>query len=249
MWVQRWWQGLIPARAGTTLWGHLLVRRGCGSSPLARGPLISDAINIITGRLIPARAGTTPRSMMSGWPTGAHPRSRGDHILELFGLACGWGSSPLARGPRHQLRQLRRLRGLIPARAGTTAITTAAGPGTGAHPRSRGDHAGRREYEELREGSSPLARGPRVLRLPQSPRPGLIPARAGTTPFPNLQSDTHRAHPRSRGDHLATFPLMSVALGSSPLARGPLAIDLPSGEYTGLIPARAGTTGPSSPQA
>ena len=140
MWVQRWWQGLIPARAGTTLWGHLLVRRGCGSSPLARGPLISDAINIITGRLIPARAGTTPRSMMSGWPTGAHPRSRGDHILELFGLACGWGSSPLARGPP-RLQSLGHVRGgLIPARAGTTPMRPKTHRKIGAHPRSRGDH-------------------------------------------------------------------------------------------------------------
>ena len=140
MWVQRWWQGLIPARAGTTLWGHLLVRRGCGSSPLARGPLISDAINIITGRLIPARAGTTPRSMMSGWPTGAHPRSRGDHILELFGLACGWGSSPLARGPQQSLSLAVPAPGLIPARAGTTPMRPKTHRKIGAHPRSRGDH-------------------------------------------------------------------------------------------------------------
>ena len=50
-----------------------------GSSPLARGPLLSGKPRAATRGLIPARAGTTRTH--SGEPeTGrAHPRSRGDH--------------------------------------------------------------------------------------------------------------------------------------------------------------------------
>ena len=140
MWVQRWWQGLIPARAGTTLWGHLLVRRGCGSSPLARGPLISDAINIITGRLIPARAGTTYSSFSAWRAVGAHPRSRGDHHASKASVMCAAGSSPLARGPLQCAPKRIAKSGLIPARAGTTCTRRLRSRWCGAHPRSRGDH-------------------------------------------------------------------------------------------------------------
>ena len=113
-----------------------------GSSPLARGP---------------------PRDWGGGCGCGAHPRSRGDHKAsqsKIFFLA---GSSPLARGPRRPPRLVPDEAGLIPARAGTTRVLGGSFGATGAHPRSRGDHAGRREYEELREGSSPLARGPHLL--------------------------------------------------------------------------------------
>ena len=49
------------------------------------------------------------------------------------------------------------------------------------------------------------------------------------------------AHPRSRGDHVNSVTYCWTRAGSSPLARGP---PPPScrGGYSGLIPARAGTT-------
>ena len=71
-------------------------------------------------RLIPARAGNTeaydlPRSVQA-----AHPRSRGEHIIQPVWTAIKTGSSPLARGtPRAGHRRHLRSR-LIPARAGNT---------------------------------------------------------------------------------------------------------------------------------
>ena len=71
-----------------------------GSSPLARGPLHKNRMDILDVGLIPARAGTTIavfRHIAVSW---AHPRSRGDHQLGADIMAYQLGSSPLARGPR-----------------------------------------------------------------------------------------------------------------------------------------------------
>ena len=73
-------------------------------------------------------------------------------------------------------------------------------------------------------------------------RVGLIPARAGNTPFQVIQSRANRAHPRSRGEHAFADFRTNTTWGSSPLARGtpktlPLMVQM-----MGLIPARAGNT-------
>ena len=52
-----------------------------------------------------------------------------------------------------------------------------------------------------------------------------------------------RAHPRSRGEHYGLDFTGSVDQGSSPLARGALWLLFLLGKSSGLIPARAGSTG------
>ena len=152
------------------------------------------------------------------------------------------GSSPLARGPRSMARFGDIVLGLIPARAGTTIRRLPYPPRPRAHPRSRGDHFQISRQNSTVSGSSPLARGPPPVRIPEWVRTGLIPARAGTTPAGNVHVVTHGAHPRSRGDHSPTQPRASYRPGSSPLARGPRMAGVAVGAVGGLIPARAGTT-------
>ena len=92
------------------------------------------------------------------------------------------------------------------------------------------------------EGSSPLARGPRIREFAGGHFGGLIPARAGTTSPVQWSCHCAWAHPRSRGDHASLNAIREVPEGSSPLARGPLeSVECLSG-VPGLIPARAGTT-------
>ena len=193
--------GLIPARAGTTerarflaiIWGahprsrgdHPSTAPACdttgGSSPLARGPPRGDRCSKCRRGLIPARAGTTKDFTAQLAAKGAHPRSRGDHLVSWTGLMALWGSSPLARGPRVLRLPQSPRPGLIPARAGTTRRLRRLRGWTGAHPRSRGDHRAQVESPQPCLGSSPLARGPREMVKTHSFFPGLIPARAGTT--------------------------------------------------------------------
>ena len=109
-----------------------------GSSPLARG--LRDLRVPRRGgcRIIPARAGFTPRPRRARHARADHRRSRGVYAPRRYrGLDAG-GSSPLARGlrvgsisPRSGLR-------IIPARAGFTWPTGTAAWWRPDHPRSRG---------------------------------------------------------------------------------------------------------------
>ena len=71
---------------------------------------------------------------------------------------------------------------------------------------------------------------------------GLIPARAGNTFVEHAKEIASRAHPRSRGEHYRVFIVVTLRMGSSPLARGTRRgfRDVTAG--SGLIPARAGNT-------
>ena len=119
-------------------------------------------------------------------------------------------------------------------------------PGGGtAHPRSRGEHKPLLRSLLRLFGSSPLARGTRVL-SPAPPAPGrLIPARAGNTRVLCLFLRSESAHPRSRGEHGIPLTRHRHQLGSSPLARG--THSAPTLDWVGarLIPARAGNTAAS----
>ena len=131
--------------------------------------------------LIPARAGTTRYRYRPERYQGAHPRSRGDHCCAARYLESRLGSSPLARGPPYRPVSCARRGGLIPARAGTTPPAIIHRGVSGAHPRSRGDHAFTPNNRRTRLGSSPLARGPPPSTGARRDMRGLIPARAGTT--------------------------------------------------------------------
>ena len=71
--------------------------------------------------------------------------------------------------------------GLIPARAGNTAIVGTANQIVGAHPRSRGEHMNVQFSPGGLTGSSPLARGTLTPITGDTCAFGLIPARAGNT--------------------------------------------------------------------
>ena len=171
--------GIIPARAGFTTHSGLRFEVGVdhprsrgvywpargastrtgGSSPLARGLLLSPTPHACSLRIIPARAGFTPDGRYYLIWTGDHPRSRGVYPACLASTRARLGSSPLARGllamtdatahgsagSSPLARGLRRLIrdedgtvGIIPARAGFTR-DPGAGRGTATdHPRSRG---------------------------------------------------------------------------------------------------------------
>ena len=112
------------------------------------------------------------------------------------------------------------VRGLIPARAGSTTSTPPGSPRGRAHPRSRGEHAAGGMPDQLAGGSSPLARGARPGSVGGSWCLRLIPARAGSTSDHPPECWAGWAHPRSRGEHRPRLSRTRVGQGSSPLARG-----------------------------
>ena len=72
---------------------------------------------------------------------------------------------------------------IIPARAGSTALTLLVVARHRDHPRSRGEHAADEFYDSLMRGSSPLARGAHLVQAGTAGAGGIIPARAGSTLF------------------------------------------------------------------
>ncbi len=108
----------IPARAGNTFSrvskpfarsvhprsrgehsaGTRRDRRATGSSPLARGTLLTETPAWERRWFIPARAGNTQCSYANGLRDTVHPRSRGEHCARARARCASTGSSPLARG-------------------------------------------------------------------------------------------------------------------------------------------------------
>ena len=133
-----------------------------------------------TGRS-PTRAGFTTPSTGRPWPLADHPRSRGVHLVMLSRSISSAGSSPLARGLlRHHRAGQDRLR-IIPARAGFTQRWRSSSPGPWDHPRSRGVYPMTTNADNVLGGSSPLARGLRLMTCLRCLCFRIIPARAGFT--------------------------------------------------------------------
>ena len=91
-------------------------------------------------------------------------------------------------------------------------------------------------------GSSPRGRGARDRDRTHRCRPGLIPARAGSTCGRRGSWWSTRAHPRAGGEHGSLTGGIFGFYGSSPRGRGALDRDDPRPAVEGLIPARAGST-------
>ena len=213
-----------------------------GSSPLARGLPRSVPGSSRPWRIIPARAGFTPRQPSLRPPHRDHPRSRGVYLHHMIPLSGLLGSSPLARGLQAGAHEEGCHGGIIPARAGFTGQARFSLLRGRDHPRSRGVYLVDALKRRLVAGSSPLARG-LLTALPQSPlHSRIIPARAGFTPTGSSTRRRSRDHPRSRGVYGGRRIDVAVDLGSSPLARGLLFLRFSILRALRIIPARAGFT-------
>ena len=207
-------RGVYAAALETTLWRE-------GSSPLARG-LPTEVGRFSEDRwIIPARAGFT--------------RGRTPYSPVR-------GSSPLARGLHLQERGAARHRGIIPARAGFTPLAHEGNGEEEDHPRSRGVYPRTTARGAASRGSSPLARGLRVVHRRQDRPVRIIPARAGFTTRRAPPGCGRADHPRSRGVYMGMMRASTLMVGSSPLARGLRRAGPGDRRRAGIIPARAGFT-------
>ena len=170
-----------------------------GLSPRARGKLRLETRLFLATGPIPACAGETGQTFFFFFSWGAYPRVRGGNRGGKRRTRKGWGLSPRARGklPRTCLSKPRR--GPIPACAGETLFSPAAGTKSRAYPRVRGGNEDSDFVRRPAEGLSPRARG--------KPKPvasldavlGPIPACAGETRGNVSFPLSLRAYPRVRG--------------------------------------------------
>ena len=156
--------------------------------------------------------------------------------------ASAEGSSPLARGLRQGPWEPVCGPGIIPARAGFTIVIMDENKEYEDHPRSRGVYGPRRRPRGRKYGSSPLARGLRIVPGKYSARDRIIPARAGFTTRPAACRWISLDHPRSRGVYVRVTRAVLGDAGSSPLARGLRQLHGCRQSRGRIIPARAGFT-------
>jgi hypothetical protein len=152
-----------------------------GSSPHARGTQ-SQAVDVdrVT-RFIPACAGNTLAHLTEAQKRAVHPSMRGEHGSNMSGEAGDNGSSPHARGTHRPGRTPDGRVRFIPACAGNTAEEAQAITRRSVHPRMRGEHRGEVIEAGLNYGSSPHARGTRVVSVSAWGYQPFIPACAGNT--------------------------------------------------------------------
>ena len=255
-------RGAHPRACGENRYNRTLAASLAGSSPRVRGKRGRRFRTRSVVRLIPARAGKTSCTPGRTPPPAAHPRACGENNQESARMRVERGSSPRVRGKHSPVDLREPARGLIPARAGKTRpfmnsdfavpahpracgenkTLRCRGGGPRAHPRACGENRTRGVWESGFTGSSPRVRGKQDAEVPGWGAPGLIPARAGKTPWSSTPRTPPPAHPRACGENWSWKHAGKTLPGSSPRVRGKRDLNEPLRENLGLIPARAGKT-------
>ena len=216
---------------------------GIGSSPHTRGARCRGAGPAPGPGIIPAYAGSTKTSLPPGSPGSDHPRIRGEHPVKVPPRQRHMLDHPRIRGEHrgadHPADARRRI---IPAYAGSTVGCGRRTARPRDHPRIRGEHPRLRAAWMLGLGSSPHTRGAQERGQPVSACAGIIPAYAGSTPFPSPTSTPTGDHPRIRGEHLGQGLGDVLGVGSSPHTRGARPCGRAAREAGRIIPAYAGST-------
>ena len=148
-----------PRMRGEHDLAHYLDYPVLGSSPHARGTLRRWQSVMGTTGIIPACAGNTNTSTTAESHVRDHPRMRGEHPSLIAALIAVLGSSPHARGTHLLPLHTPPVRGIIPACAGNTSMTSCRRSAHGDHPRMRGEHDVILAGVPGHKGSSPHARG------------------------------------------------------------------------------------------
>ena len=175
--------------------------RSPGSSPHARGAPPAVPVPIARAGIIPACAGSTALTCRASSRCEDHPRMRGEHPPEDQPCRARRGSSPHARGALPSALCTCGFLRIIPACAGSTRPARRSRPGSGDHPRMRGEHEEVAEAHRLHEGSSPHARGAQDGEQRLGVGRGIIPACAGSTSSHHNRQSRTEDHPRMRGEH------------------------------------------------
>ena len=138
--------------------------------------------------------------------------------------------------------EIKALKGIIPAYAGSTHQEIHSSRVDRDHPRIRGEHLYRQESPDNHQGSSPHTRGALVGTDPVDNIEGIIPAYAGSTVGHELTKQEVEDHPRIRGEHFAEHKNTTHGTGSSPHTRGAPFLTDYGLQDLGIIPAYAGST-------
>ena len=174
---------------------------GVGSSPQARGTHGERDEGQRYGRFIPAGAGNTRWDHRLQSYNSVHPRRRGEHRIVHAQPIGTLGSSPQARGTHVWLLAAALGVRFIPAGAGNTHYCAFVHNHASVHPRRRGENLSLADFPLTNNGSSPQARGTRLIAYNLRGPTRFIPAGAGNTVLWYRRQSQNAVHPRRRGEH------------------------------------------------
>ena len=136
---------------------------------------------------------------------------------------------------------------IIPADAGSTPDGLVGFDSSGDHPRGCGEHLIVFPFAVFPRGSSPRMRGAHSWARDMLNKLGIIPADAGSTQIQVVGLLVGQDHPRGCGEHINNRSESYIEQGSSPRMRGAQSSNCSAFAKNGIIPADAGSTGPSTP--
>ena len=192
--------------------------------------------------IIPACAGSTVPAGRISPSCRDHPRMCGEHCCTCALMPAIVGSSPHVRGAPITKATVPMMNGIIPACAGSTAPHGRTARPKRDHPRMCGEHSFNIHQFAGEQGSSPHVRGALLQRQRHRIRAGIIPACAGSTWSMAIGTAWDGDHPRMCGEHRISVNTVSSSAGSSPHVRGALRETRQKLQYSGIIPACAGST-------
>ena len=236
-----------PRACGANRAVHVVVV-GCGSSPRVRGKRRRREEQERQRRIIPARAGQTPRARAPRCPGPDHPRACGANPTGSRSPVSRSGSSPRVRGKLYAVEYVVDRGRIIPARAGQTLVVAIIFLSLADHPRACGANLVLSMSLLTTDGSSPRVRGkPHDAARPLHAA-RIIPARAGQTMRAWRLWCCRSDHPRACGANLAISCRNMMPCGSSPRVRGKRVQEDRTRPPNRIIPARAGQTARPRPR-
>ncbi len=168
-----------PRRRGERILVMFLKNGGFGSSPQARGTRYGSRIAGARTRFIPAGAGNASEGRRESRRGTVHPRRRGERPGSIVDRNVDAGSSPQARGTLAKGDVSLEEGRFIPAGAGNAARACRGYATASVHPRRRGERTIAERLISSAAGSSPQARGTRLVAHARTREQRFIPAGAG----------------------------------------------------------------------
>ena len=259
--------GITPAQAGKRIrrpdterayWDHPCVGGEkmltgnatddeTGSPPRGRGKDKEHPPLPGAGRITPAWAGKSRRTVFAVFRPEDHPRMGGEKARWYPIKYGGQGSPPRGRGKAGENHLVAQLPGITPAQAGKRYADGGPHQGRQDHPRVGGEKTLCSAVSILKEGSPPHGRGkvPAVLQCRRFR--GITPAWAGKSSGQHNASLVNKDHPRVGGEKDNAEFREKIDQGSPQRGRGKDVLILDGAGVVGITPAWAGKSPASQP--
>ena len=217
-----------------------------GSPPPMRGKVPFYVLVLLIFGITPAYAGKSPLIEVLRGLSEDHPRLCGEKRIRGRQSRCKSGSPPPMRGKALVPVQTSPILRITPAYAGKRVNSDGIALYMTDHPRLCGEKSFRNAEERFHRGSPPPMRGKDSVFSDITCVWGITPAYAGKSAVSSAVKQKIQDHPRLCGEKRLNAPWSGRTPGSPPPMRGKVSQPKSMNLLTGITPAYAGKSVPSS---